>query len=113
MFGFFKSKLEKDAQAAIRRRAQQAAPQVAAKAGVAPAAPSSRERDLARLRGQAQALITQERQALIANAMKVHRAKREILDQLDDESRAKLVAMAITALMREGDQTPAKSRKKK
>ena len=45
--------------------------------------------------------------------MKVHRAKREILDQLDDESRAKLVAMAITALMREGDQTPAKSRKKK
>ena len=41
MFGFFKSKLEKDAQAAIRRRAQQAAPQVAAKAGVAPPAPSS------------------------------------------------------------------------
>lgn len=40
-----------------------------------------------------------ERQKLIAEAMKVHRAKRRILDDLDDESRAKLVAMAIVSMM--------------
>lgn len=103
MFGFFKDKFEKEAQAAIERRARQSAPAKAvavAKAAARPAAtagPGEREAAIARMQAMVQ---TPERQALIKNAMAVVRAKRQILDELDDESRAKLVAMAITALMR-------------
>lgn len=145
MFGFFKNKFDKDAQAAIERRAQQMAPKAAAKvakpAATAPAKPavkpaakaaapaaakatalvaakptspvtarSTREADIARMQAQVNQIVTPERQALIQNAMKVHRAKRQILDQLDDESRAKLVAMAITALMRDGDDAGPKKK---
>ena len=117
MFGFFKNKFEKDAQAAIERRAQQMAPKVAAKVVKATNAvtsgrqASTREQDIARMQSQVAQVVTPERQALIQNALKVQRAKRQILDQLDDESRAKLVAMAITALMREGDE-PETNKKK-
>ncbi|OJX72681.1 hypothetical protein [Magnetospirillum sp. 64-120] len=103
MFGFFKNKFEKDAQAAIERRAQQMAPKAAAKVARPGAAPSTRDQDIARMQAQVQEFVTPERQALIQNALRVQRAKRQILEELDDESRAKLVAMAITALMREGD----------
>ncbi|MBR9972797.1 hypothetical protein [Magnetospirillum sulfuroxidans] len=103
MFGFFKNKFEKDAQAAIERRAQQMAPKAAAKVVKPAPGPSTRDQDIARMQSQVGAFVTPERQALIQNALKVQRAKRQILDQLDDESRAKLVAMAITALMQEVD----------
>lgn len=103
MFGFFKNKFEKDAQAAIERRAQQMAPKAAAKVARPAPAASTRDQDIARMQAQVQEFVTPERQALIQNALKVQRAKRQILEELDDESRAKLVAMAITALMREGD----------
>ncbi|MBI2241735.1 MAG: hypothetical protein HYU59_13150 [Magnetospirillum gryphiswaldense] len=103
MFGFFKNKFEKDAQAAIERRAQQMAPKAAAKVARPGAAPATRDQDIARMQAQVQEFVTPERQALIQNALRVQRAKRQILEELDDESRAKLVAMAITALMREGD----------
>lgn len=103
MFGFFKNKFEKDAQAAIERRAQQMAPKAAAKVARPAPAASTRDQDIARMQAQVQDFVTPERQALIQNALKVQRAKRQILEELDDESRAKLVAMAITALMREGD----------
>lgn len=111
MFGFFKNKFEKDAQAAIERRAQQMAPKAAAKVSRPAAQPSTRDADIARMQAQVGQFITPERQALIQNALKVQRAKRQILDQLDDESRAKLVAMAITALMREGDDSDSNKKK--
>lgn len=111
MFGFFKNKFEKDAQAAIERRAQQMAPKAAAKVAKPAPAASTRDDDIARMQAQVGQFVTPERQALIQNALKVQRAKRQILDQLDDESRAKLVAMAITALMRE-DGPPDSNNKK-
>lgn len=106
MFGFLKDRFEKQAQKAIERRARQMAPGkavAAAKAAAAPppAAPEDeRAKAIARMQSQVQDFITPERQALIDGAMAVHRAKRQILDELDDESRAKLVAMAITTLLR-------------
>jgi hypothetical protein len=104
MFGFLKDKFEKQAQEAIERRARQLAPakavavaKAAAKSSIALDEPGGREAAIARMQAMVQ---TPERQALLKNAMAVVRAKRQILDELDDESRAKLVAMAITALMR-------------
>lgn len=107
MFGFFKDKFDKEAQAAIERRARQLAPDKAPKAP-AVAAPSpaktkaeaeNREAAIAHMQSKVKEFVTPERQALIANAMAVHRAKQKILADLDDESRAKLVAMAITTLL--------------
>lgn len=111
MFGFLKAKFEKDAQAAIEKRARQMAPHAAPPAsGAAAPAGGSREQAISRMQAQAKGLVTPERQALIAQAMAVHKAKQKILADLDDESRAKLVAMAITTLLHQDD--PAdKSRK--
>lgn len=115
MFGFLKDKFEKDAQAAIERRARQMAPERAPKAAAAPIAgtdaqAAGRDQAIARMQAQAKGLVTAERQALIAQAMAVHRAKQKILADLDDESRAKLVAMAITTLLRQD--SPADKTKK-
>jgi len=49
---------------------------------------------------------TLQRAELIREAMEVHRAKRKILDDLSDDSRAKLVAMAVLAMLNQG-QKPA------
>lgn len=57
--------------------------------------------------------MTPKREQLIKDAMAVHRAKRKILDDLSDEDRARLVAMAITALMNEGREPPPDEIKKK
>jgi hypothetical protein len=124
MFGFLKDKFEKEAQAAIERRARQLAPdkapkRVAAPAQSAPARPDSarippaddRDAAIARMQSQVKEFVTPERQALLANAMAVHRAKQKILADLDDESRAKLVAMAITTLLHA--EPPADKTKKK
>ena len=46
-------------------------------------------------------VLTPHRQALIRRAQEVRNAQRRILDELDDESRARLVAMAITAFLAE------------
>lgn len=118
MFGFFKDKFEKDAQAAIERRARQLAPDKAPKrvavpapvAKPAPAAEDDRAAAIAHMQSQVRDFVTPERQALIANAMAVHRAKQKILADLDDESRAKLVAMAITTLLHQ-DSPPDKTKK--
>lgn len=107
MFGFLKDMFEKEAQAAIERRARQLAPGKAPRPAAAPAAKAAapqaaehqREAAIARMQSQVKEFVTPERQALIANAMAVHRAKQQILADLDDESRAKLVAMAITTLL--------------
>ncbi|MGE5515586.1 MAG: hypothetical protein ACM31D_07155 [Bacteroidota bacterium] len=114
MFGFLKDKFAKEAQAAIERRARQLAPDKAPPAPKAAASrPAEDERAAAirHMQSQVKDFITPERQALIANAMAVHRAKQQILADLDDESRAKLVAMAITTLLH--SEPPADKPKKK
>ena len=122
MFGFLKDKFEKDAQAAIERRARQLAPDKAPKPAPAPAPAPAPSRDpapvadqdrtaaIAHMQAQVRDFVTPERQALVANAMAVHRAKQKILADLDDESRAKLVAMAITTLLHQ-DSPPDKTKK--
>ncbi len=120
MFGFLKDKFEKDAQAAIERRARQLAPDKAPKRAAAPAPAPSRDpapvadqdrtAAIAHMQAQVRDFVTPERQALVANAMAVHRAKQKILADLDDESRAKLVAMAITTLLHQ-DSPPDKTKK--
>ena len=55
------------------------------------------------MQAQVRDFVSPERQALLNSAMAVHRAKQKILADLDDESRAKLVAMAITTLLHQGD----------
>ena len=52
--------------------------------------------------------MTAKRAQLIKEAMAVHKAKRKILDDLSDEDRAKLVAMAITTMLNEGREPPKK-----
>ncbi|CAA7624429.1 hypothetical protein [Magnetospirillum sp. UT-4] len=103
MFGFLKDMFDRQAQEAIDRRAARLAP-ARAVAAAKSASPPEGARQAAIERGNAQIkeFATPERQALLKNAMAVHRAQRQILDALDDESRAKLVAMAITTLMRGG-----------
>lgn len=116
MFGFLKNKFDKDAQAAIERRARQLAPGKAPKPAAATqtsgAKPAGADRDaaIARMQSQVKDFVTPERQALIANAMAVHRAKQKILADLDDESRAKLIAMAITTLLH-SEPSPDKTKK--
>ncbi|MBC7907906.1 MAG: hypothetical protein H7Y60_14345 [Rhodospirillaceae bacterium] len=109
MFEFLKAKFEKDAQAAIERRARQLAPDKAPK----PEAPKPPDQDaaIAHMQAQVQAFVSPERKALIANAVRVHRAKQQILAELDDESRAKLVAMAITTFLHQGSRPAAKTKK--
>lgn len=103
--------VDKRTQAAIDKRARQIAPQAAAKAAPVPAQGSQpkdvRAAALATIRTHSAQVMTPQRQALIQNALNVQRAKRQILENLDDETRAKLVAMTITMLMREGDTPPA------
>ncbi|MCR6629655.1 MAG: hypothetical protein NVV74_06135 [Magnetospirillum sp.] len=122
MFGFLKDKFDKEARAAIDRRARQLAPDKAPPPATATATPKApapdaalpegeRQAAIARMQAQVKEFVSPERQALIANAMAVHRAKQKILADLDDESRAKLVAMAITTLLH--SDSPADKPKKK
>ncbi|MBX9635306.1 MAG: hypothetical protein K2X44_10035 [Magnetospirillum sp.] len=101
MFEFLKAKFEKEAQAAIERRARQLAPTKAPRP-VERAKEPDRDMAIAHMQAQVKEFVSPEREALIANAMRVHRAKQQILAELDDESRAKLVAMAITTLLNRG-----------
>ena len=50
------------------------------------------------------------RAELMREAMRVHKAKRKILDHLSDEDRAKLVGMAILTFLNEG-RAPDSSKK--
>lgn len=51
---------------------------------------------------EARKLVTPDRAELIRQAMQVRAAKQAILADLDDETRAKLVATAMKALLNEG-----------
>lgn len=99
MFGFLKSFFASDedkAQALVqkRARAKQAASQ------------DARSKAMAAVRENGARVLTPERQALIQKAMEVRKAKQKILENLDDESRAKLVALAITTLLHQDDPKP-------
>ncbi len=67
---------------------------------------TERERTMAEMREKVGDVMTPERQELIAHAMKVRTAKAKILDDLNDEDKQKLYAIAIKAMLREGDDEP-------
>ncbi len=72
-------------------------------ARVAPAGGGSeRERNIAAIQARMQDIATPERQELLRRAMEVRRAKQQILADLSDEDRQKLVALAMKKLLREG-----------
>ncbi|MCW8835786.1 MAG: hypothetical protein OQJ99_05405 [Rhodospirillales bacterium] len=62
-------------------------------------APPSREEDLEALRIKTDHLMTPERKEMLRNAMKVRAAKSKIIEDLDDEQKRKLYAMAMKALL--------------
>lgn len=61
-----------------------------------------RDQEMANLRETISDVMTPERQELIQHAMKVRTAKAKILDDLSDEHKQKLYALAIKNLLREG-----------
>lgn len=67
-------------------------------------APTANDRadELAELHAQAQDIVTPERAELIRQAMEIRRAKQQILADLGDEDRRKLVAAAVKRLLKEG-----------
>ena len=81
--------LTREARRAVVRRVRGAAKQ---RGGGKPAAAPA----------QAQDMVTPDRAELIRQAMRVRAAKQTILADLDDETRAKLVATAMRALLNEG-----------
>ena len=65
-------------------------------------APTSTEATAPKPPQQRQPPKTLQRAELIREALEVHRAKRRILDDLSDESRAKLLAMAVLGMLNQG-----------
>lgn len=61
----------------------------------------AREQAIAEVQKDAQSLVTPDRAELIRQAMQVRAAKQKILANLDDETRGKLVAAAMKALLNE------------
>lgn len=53
------------------------------------------------LRYKQQPVMTPEREALIQQALSVHRTQQEVFAELDDEARQKLVLMAMLSLLKE------------
>jgi hypothetical protein len=89
--------LTKDAQKAVGQI------QVGAAGGkTKPKSPfDARDQAIAEVKKDAQGLVTPDRAELIRQAMKVRAAKQTILADLDDETRGKLVAAAMKALLNE------------
>jgi hypothetical protein len=104
--------LTKDAQKAVgqiqadvvvaraKRRPKSPFDQPEATGGADPAA--ARQQAIAAVQEGAQALVTPDRAELIRQAMQVRAAKQTILSNLDDETRGKLVATAMKALLKNG-----------
>jgi hypothetical protein len=72
------------------------------KAGGKASQPPAERAAVTEAQEQAKQLITEDRAELIRNAMRVRAAKQTILADLSDEDRARLVATAMKALLREG-----------
>jgi hypothetical protein len=63
---------------------------------------SAREQALAQVKAQSQSVMTDDRAALIRQAMQVRKAKQTVLADLSDTERQKLVAVAMKKLLNEG-----------
>lgn len=87
--------LDKEAQQAIGRAAMPDAK------GKTKAKPAVRQAAIAQMQDQVKDLITPDRAELIRQAMQVRQAKQTILAELGDEDRARLVAVAMKALLNE------------
>jgi len=98
--------LTEDAQKAVGRHgaaspaAKGKGKAVAVQAKGGKAAPA-RNAAIAQMQDQVKDLITPDRAELIRQAMKVRAAKQTILADLGDEDRARLVALAMKALLNE------------
>lgn len=73
-----------------------------AKPKARPPATDARARALQQVRETQDRVMTPERAELLRNAMEVRKAKQQILADLNDEQRQKLVAVALRALLNEG-----------
>lgn len=62
---------------------------------------SSREQAIANMKASGQGLVTEDRAELIRHAMEVRKAKQKLMDNLNDEERQKLMALALKLLMKE------------
>ncbi len=65
---------------------------------------TAREIKINELQETVDRVMTPERQALILKAMKIQRAKSKILNDLKDEDKQKLYALAVKKLLREGEE---------
>lgn len=88
--------LSKNAQTVLEQRAK------ATKRGAKSASGSARDQALAQVKAQSQSVMTDERAALIRQAMQVRKAKQTVLADLSDTERQKLVAVAMKKLLNEG-----------
>lgn len=64
-----------------------------------PLDPESREAHIQSIKENMEKVITPEREELIRNAMAIQKAKSQIFDDLDDEQKKKLYALAMKALL--------------
>ncbi len=95
MFGFLKSLFLDD-------RARRALEKGDTAKGRATGARAGRERAIAQAQADMRKVMTPERAELIRNAMAVRHAKQQVLADLSDDQRAKLVAVALRTMMNEG-----------
>jgi hypothetical protein len=97
MFGFLKSLFLDDRarRALAKGKTQKGA--AAAKAGR-----GVREQAIRQAQADMRKVMTPELAELIRNAMAVHHAKQQVLADLSDDERAKLVALALRTMMNEG-----------
>ncbi len=66
----------------------------------------ARAEALAQVRAQSDQVMTDARKELIRQALSVRNARQKILDDLNDEDRARLVALAVRNLMNEDPDNP-------
>ncbi len=82
--------MEKDARANLERRR---------KAGKN----ATRDDQIKAMQENARTVMTPGREKLIRNALKMHRAKSKIIEDLNDEDKRRLYALAVKKLLREED----------
>ncbi|GAB3118486.1 hypothetical protein [Novispirillum itersonii] len=61
---------------------------------------------MAQVRAAQGTVVTEDRAELIRQAMKIRKAKQQILADLSDDQRARLAALAIRGLLNEGRDEP-------
>jgi hypothetical protein len=102
--------LTKDAQAAVGKALQPKPAQGSVKQGAArpgQSATLARSGAVAAMQAKAKGAVTEDRRALIQNALRVRAAKSKVIGELSDEARANLVGITLIGLMK-ADQTDPK-----